>query len=84
MADTPFAAVGITKQPRGREEEPAPAPHPQVGVVAVNGTKDAFDLVAVRVEPELSAWVSVTRSRNARGEKPPAIATALSTLILGT
>ena len=37
-----------------------------------------------RVGPELSVWVSVTRSRRARGEKPPAIATALSTLILGT
>ena len=37
-----------------------------------------------RLEPEPSVWVSVTRSRSARGEKPPAIATALSTLILGT
>ena len=37
-----------------------------------------------RIEPELSVWVSVTRSRSARGEKPPAIATALSTLMLGT
>src|SRR5450756_2108237 len=37
-----------------------------------------------RIEPELSVWVSVTLSRRARGEKPPAIATALSTLILGT
>src|SRR3984957_5312203 len=37
-----------------------------------------------RIEPELSVCVSVTRSRSARGEKPPAIATALSTLILGT
>jgi len=31
----------------------------------------------------LALWVSVTASRLARGEKPPAIATALSTLILG-
>jgi hypothetical protein len=38
----------------------------------------------VRDEPELSMWVSVTRSRRARGENPPAIATALSTLMLGT
>ena len=37
-----------------------------------------------RIEPEASVWVNVTRSRRARGEKPPAIATALSTLILGT
>ena len=29
-------------------------------------------------------WVSVTLSRLARGEKPPAIATALSTLMFGT
>ena len=31
-----------------------------------------------RVEPKLSEWVSVTCSRRARGENPPAIATALS------
>jgi hypothetical protein len=30
-----------------------------------------------RVEPELSEWVSVTWPRRARGENPPAIATAL-------
>src|SRR5882672_3993678 len=38
----------------------------------------------IRIGPEASAWVSVTLSRRARGEKPPAIATALSTLIFGT
>src|SRR4051794_25574161 len=38
----------------------------------------------VRTVPPASVWVSVTRSRLARGEKPPAIATALSTLMLGT
>jgi len=37
-----------------------------------------------RLGPAWSVWVSVTRSRWARGEKPPAIATALSTLIFGT
>ena len=37
-----------------------------------------------RLVPEASVWVSVTLSRLARGEKPPAIATALSTLIFGT
>ena len=37
-----------------------------------------------RIGPEASVWVSVTLSRRARGEKPPAIATALSTLMLGT
>src|ERR1700692_362305 len=50
MADAPFAAVGVTEQSCGGEEEPAPAPHPQAGVVAVDGTKDAFDLVAMGVE----------------------------------
>ena len=38
----------------------------------------------MRIGPEASVWVSVTLSRRARGEKPPAIATALSTLMLGT
>ena len=38
----------------------------------------------IRIEPLASVCVSVTLSRRARGEKPPAIATALSTLILGT
>ena len=37
-----------------------------------------------RTEPPASVWVSVTRSRLARGEKPPAMATALSTLMFGT
>src|ERR1700689_1108038 len=37
-----------------------------------------------RLVAEASLWVRVTLSRLARGEKPPAIATALSTLILGT
>jgi hypothetical protein len=37
-----------------------------------------------RPVPEASLWVRVTLSRLARGENPPAIATALSTLILGT
>ena len=45
------------------------------GVPSGTTTRDA---------PEPSVWVRVTRSRRARGEKPPAIATALSTLILGT
>ena len=38
----------------------------------------------VRIEPPPSVWVRVTRSRLARGENPPAMATALSTLMLGT
>src|SRR6202022_4763566 len=50
MADAPFAAVGVAEQPRGGEEEPAPAPHPQGGVVAVDVAKNAFYLVAVGIE----------------------------------
>ena len=38
----------------------------------------------MRIAPPASLWVSVTASRLARGEKPPAIATALSTVMLGT
>ncbi len=34
--------------------------------------------------PPPSVWVIVTRSRRARGEKPPAIATALSAVMFGT
>ena len=33
---------------------------------------------------DASMWVSVTRSRCARGEKPPAMATAVSTVMFGT
>src|ERR1700730_17319348 len=50
MADAPFAAVGIAEQARSSEQEPAPAPHPQRRIVAVDGAKNAFDLVAVAVE----------------------------------
>jgi hypothetical protein len=50
MADAPFAAVGITEQSSGREEEPAPAPHPQAGLVAVYLAQNAFDLVATGIE----------------------------------
>src|SRR5882724_5407081 len=48
------------------------------------GLNDVPSGTTTRIEPELSVWVRVTRSRRARGEKPPAIATALSTLMLGT
>jgi hypothetical protein len=50
MADAPFAAVGIAEQAGGREKEPASAPHPQRGIVAVYVVQDGFDLVAMRVE----------------------------------
>src|SRR6478609_506950 len=50
MADAPFAAVGVAEQPRGGEQEPAPAPHPQCAVVAVDIAKNALDLIAVGIE----------------------------------
>src|SRR5215813_9926968 len=50
MADPPFAAVGVTEQPRRREKEPAPAPHPQRGIVAIDIAQHLVDLVAMRVE----------------------------------
>jgi hypothetical protein len=34
--------------------------------------------------PDASVWGSVTRSRRARAQKPPATATALSTVMLAT
>src|SRR3954470_405693 len=37
-----------------------------------------------RAVPDASVCVTVTLSRRARGEKPPAIATALSTVMFGT
>src|SRR5258705_1228538 len=50
MADAPFAAIGIAEQPGGCEQEPAPAPHPQWVVVAVDLGKNAPDLVAMGIE----------------------------------
>ena len=38
----------------------------------------------MRTVPRASVWVTMTRSRLARGEKPPAMATALSTVMFGT
>src|SRR6266478_9750856 len=50
MADAPFAAVGVAEQARGGEEEPAPAAHPQIRVVAVDGTQNGFDFSTVSIE----------------------------------
>ena len=50
MADAAFATVGVAEQPRGRQKEAAPAPHPQRRVGAVDLAKDGFDLVAVGIE----------------------------------
>ena len=51
MADSPFAAVGMAEQAGGGEEEPAPAPHPQRGVAAIDIVENPLDLVAIRIEP---------------------------------
>src|ERR1700676_3077135 len=50
MADAPFAAGGVPEQPGGGEKDPAPAPHPQTGLVAVDIAKNGLDLVAVGIE----------------------------------
>src|ERR1700731_2119535 len=50
MADAPFAAAGVAEQPGGGEQEPAPAPHPQTGLVAVDIANNGLDLVAVGIE----------------------------------
>src|ERR1700712_172917 len=50
MADAPFAAVGVTEQAGGGEKEPAPAPHPQRRVAAIDLAQNGFDLVAVGIE----------------------------------
>src|SRR5271168_5091276 len=50
MTDPPFAAVGVAEQAGGGEEEPAPAPYPQTGLVAIGEAQDGFDLVAVGIE----------------------------------
>ena len=58
---------------------------PATFTAGVNWTTSAVPSgTTIRIGPDPSVWVSVTLSRRARGEKPPAIATALSTLILGT
>ena len=50
VANAPFAAIGATEQPRGGEEKPTPAPHPQRRLVAIDDPKDGFDLITVRLE----------------------------------
>jgi len=48
------------------------------GLIGVAGGTTA------RMVPALEVWVRVTLSRLARGEKPPAMATALSAVMFGT
>src|SRR5215475_9411822 len=50
MADSPLGTVGMAEQTRGREEEPAPAPHPQRRVVTVNVAQHRLDRVVTRIE----------------------------------
>src|ERR1700712_3652674 len=50
MADTPFIAIIEAEQARGGEEEPAPAPHPQMGAGAIDRQQDLLDPVAVGIE----------------------------------
>ena len=50
MADAPLAATGVTEQTGGGEQEPAPAPHPQRGLAAMDLAKHALDLVATAIE----------------------------------
>src|ERR1700761_9430367 len=42
MADAPLAAGGVAEQARGGEEEPAPAPHPQARVAAIDLAQHRF------------------------------------------
>src|SRR6185295_18868694 len=50
MADTPLAAIGVTEQTGGSEKEPAPAPHPQRALIAMDLAQHALDLVAMGIE----------------------------------
>src|SRR5881396_3952797 len=50
MADAPFAAADVTEQARSSEQEPAPAPHPQRGLAAMDLAKRALDFVAMAIE----------------------------------
>src|SRR5579863_4768259 len=50
MADAPFAPRGVAEQAGGGEKEPAPAPHPERGLLAIDAAQDGFDLGAMRVE----------------------------------
>jgi hypothetical protein len=50
MTDTPLAAIGVAEQHGSRQKEPAPAPHPQRGVIAIDRAQNGFDLAAVGIE----------------------------------
>jgi len=63
---------------RGNQNQRSPTSTVSPGPIGVPGG------TTTRPVPDESEWVTVTRSRRARGEKPPAIATALSTVMFGT
>src|SRR3954470_4138443 len=50
MADPPFAAAGVAEPSGGGEKEPAPTPHPQIRVAAVDRAQHVIDLLAMRIE----------------------------------
>src|SRR3954451_5246172 len=50
VADAPLGSVGIAEQARGREKEPAPAPHPLGGLLAMDVAQGRLDQTAMRVE----------------------------------
>src|SRR4051812_38954577 len=50
MANAPFPAVGVAQQARGGEEQPAPAPHPERGIAAIDVVEHFLDLVAPQVK----------------------------------
>jgi hypothetical protein len=68
MTDAPFAAVGVTEQPRGGEEEPAPRPAIAAGlgpnlppVIALPApVKPSANVQMVSTQPELPVhyWTS--------------------------
>src|SRR6478752_6857355 len=50
VADTPFAAVGVAELACGGGEGPAPAAHPERGLLAMDLAQDRFDGVVTFVE----------------------------------
>ena len=68
--------LGVEHRHDQNQRSPTSTVSPGLSEVAGGTTK--------RPDPCASVWVRVTWSRRARGEKPPAMATALSTVMLGT
>ena len=47
VADAPFVTRGVAEQACGGEEEPAPAPHPECGVGAIDRAQDLGNRIAM-------------------------------------